>query len=191
MADYQAFIRDQQVQGMINSGKYDSIPPVFDGQRITSSRVTWCNVFTDDVAKRYNIKLPRMTDVEDFERRSSFDSSLAQHKDNPAYVKDMHRLLLGAVRDGVPGISSVSKDEGKRLADAGEYVMAIDEGHTTVMAPNIGSKWPVVYRSDQEGRTSRKLKIGFNSSAQAELGRMDLLHIKAGFDYSKIKELPF
>ena len=159
-AGYNEFVRrqaevekgDSEVLGMIDSGKYNSVQK-------GDSVVNWCNVFTDDVAKKKGVKLPRIKELPGFGGKGSED-----WPENPASAQSLAGFFRAASEMPASGVKRVDPAYGKELANEGEFVIFSGEGHSTVMAPT--KKWPNVYRSDigNRGEDTRR-KVGVSAFA--------------------------
>ena len=185
---------DADISGMIDSGAYNrelveiplsQAPFAIGRSRHLAERhysepfydnVNKCNLFVDDVAKMHGAYLPRIKEIpftESMGRVTDYDEGhIKQWGERPVLAKDMRQHLDMADFDerksGTGGVRIVNKPQAKKLADDGELVVAIDirnGRHSSIIAPNIGSEWSVMYRSDQKNRTEKKNKVGYDEGA--------------------------
>jgi hypothetical protein len=149
---------DNQVQFNIESGAYNRREDVDIGHGVKGD-ANFCNVFTSDVAKVHGVDIPTLGEIPSW---LNTPAQIRQNAHLPARQKVLNYFWDKGSKVKGSGITKVSKEQAKKLADKGELVIFSEATHSSVIAPNIGSKWSVMYRSDQANRQKKKLKIGYN-----------------------------
>ena len=155
------FLKDKKFQSNISeaiSSKVYNKEKVL-GYNDVELTVNKCNLFVDDVAKKFGVTLPRHPEANP-------GSMWKGWPERPLRVRFMAPFLRGLTIYSKSGVKQVDRFMAHDLANKGALVITTLNGvHSSIMAP--GTKRPSIYRSDLANRKGdKRQKVGISDAAE-------------------------
>lgn len=119
-----------------------------------------CNQFTDDAVKKFGVSLPRYSSMLKYYTRYGTGKDVANR---PMLAPALEDYYSGRSKIQGSGVTPVDSDTATQLANLGELVLVVGQGHATIAAPN-DKPWPLIFRSDLYGRNGdKRTRVGIKA----------------------------
>lgn len=151
------FTIDEEIQ----TGRYNTERGVIGSRSAylpTTGMINKCNLFVDDMAKKYwGVTLPRR-------KHSLFATeNNPDWPEMPMSAAPLHRYYETRSKLKTSGVEKVDHNQGREIANNGGLVLVLGGGHATIMSPSA-AQWPLIYRSNLANRGGDfRTRVGIKS----------------------------